>query len=60
MNKEKRRPLAVMPFRTMLYSRNKIQIYRNKMTIDRTVNVHVLYVQMKVEELFTDVQYWGV
>ncbi len=30
------------------------------MSIDRTVNVHVSYVQMKVYELFTDVQYWCV
>ncbi len=30
------------------------------MSIDRTVNVHVSYVQWRFDELFTDVQYWGV
>ncbi len=29
------------------------------MSIDRTVNVHVSYVQMKVWWVITDVQYWG-
>ncbi len=40
---------------------NKIKIYRKiKMSIDRTVNVHVSYVQMKFDELLSDVQYWRV
>ncbi len=30
------------------------------MSIDRTVNVHVSYVQMKFDELLSDVQYWRV
>ncbi len=31
-----------------------------KMTIDRTVNVHVSMYKLRFDELFTDVQYWGM
>ncbi len=39
---------------------NTKNIQKIKMSIDRIVNVHVSMYRLRFDELFTDVQYWGV